>query len=324
MQEIRFFSAISGILLSYPPYRRQLRQLSAFDIQTIMDGIRYYKMNGAGNEIVMLDLRDTPVGVTPEAARAIAAGSASFFDQLMVLLPPKTAGTAAFVEIWNNDGSRSGACGNGTRCIAAMEFDRTGTDAVIFETEAGLLQTWRAGATVSVDMGVPKFGWADIPLAQPMDDTNAVALDYQGHGVRLSNPAVVNMGNPHAVFWVDDPQLYDLSRIGPELEHHALFPEKANISLAQLLSPAEIRLRVWERGAGETRACGSAACAVAVSAARSGRTGRDVRVHLPGGELHLVWRDDDHVVMTGPWELEHSGILPVTLFDASDRAADVA
>nr|WP_306265217.1 diaminopimelate epimerase [Pararhizobium sp. IMCC3301] len=296
----------------------------AFDTQTIMDGIRYYKMNGAGNEIVMLDLRDQSVVVTPEAARAIAARSASFFDQLMVLLPPKTAGTAAFVEIWNNDGSRSGACGNGTRCIAAMELDRLGTDTVSFETEAGLLPTSRAGTGISVDMGVPKFGWADIPLSQPMPDTNAIELDYEGHGVRLSNPAVANMGNPHAVFWVDDPQIYDLSLIGPELEQHPLFPEKANISLAQIISPEAIRLRVWERGAGETRACGSAACAVAVSAARSGRTGRDVRIHLPGGALRLVWRDDDHVVMTGPWELEHAGSLPVTLFDASDHIEDVA
>ena len=321
MQEIRFFAAISGILPSYPPYRRQLL---AFDTQIIMDGIRYFKMNGAGNEIVMLDLRDHPVVVTSQTARAIAARSASFFDQLMVLLPPKTEGTAAFVEIWNNDGSRSGACGNGTRCIAAMEFDRVGTDAVVFETEAGLLPTTRAGAGISVDMGVPKFGWADIPLLQPMHDTKAIELDYEGHGVKLSKPAVANMGNPHAIFWVDDAELYNLALIGPELEHHPLFPEKANISLAQIISPDEIQLRVWERGAGETRACGSAACAVAVRAARAGRTGRDVRIHLPGGELRLVWRDDDHVVMTGPWELEHSGVLPEALFAAPEHIEDVA
>ncbi|MCL4147256.1 UNVERIFIED_CONTAM: hypothetical protein GTU68_000599 [Idotea baltica] len=239
-------------------------------------------MNGAGNEIVMLDLRDHHVLVTPEAARAIAAREGSFFDQLMVLLPPKSDGTVAYVEIWNNDGSRSGACGNGTRCIAGMEFNRLGVDETVFETEAGLLQTIRKGTEVSVDMGLPKFGWADIPLSVRTENTTAIELVHEGHGVRLENPSVANMGNPHAIFWVDNVDDYNLSQIGPELEHHSMFPEKANISFAQVISHDEIRLRVWERGAGETKACGSAACAVAVSAARTGRTGRNVRIALPG------------------------------------------
>lgn len=289
-----------------------------------MNDIGYFKMNGAGNEIVMLDLRDHHVLVTPDAARAIAAKEGSFFDQLMVLLPPKTDGTVAYVEIWNNDGSRSGACGNGTRCIAGMEFNRLGVDQTVFETEAGLLQTIRKGAEISVDMGMPKFGWADIPLSVQLEDTTAIELVYEGHGVRLENPSVANMGNPHAIFWVDHADEYDLAQIGPELEHHIMFPEKANISFAQVISHDEIRLRVWERGAGETKACGSAACAVAVSAARTGRTGRTVRIALPGGDLSLSWRLDDHVIMTGPWELEHSGVLPSTMFAAAMPASDVA
>jgi len=289
-----------------------------------MNDISYSKMNGAGNEIVMLDLRDHHVSVTPEAARAIAAREGSFFDQLMVLLPPKSDGTVAYVEIWNNDGSRSGACGNGTRCIAGMEFDRLGVNETIFETEAGLLQTIRKGAEISVDMGRPKFGWADIPLSKQTEDTTAIELVYEGHGVRLENPSVANMGNPHAIFWVDNVDDYNLSQIGPELEHHGMFPEKANISFAQVISHDEVRLRVWERGAGETKACGSAACAVAVSAARTGRTGRTVRISLPGGNLNLSWRPDDHVIMTGPWELEHSGVLPSTIFAAAMPTSDVA
>jgi len=289
-----------------------------------MNDISYSKMNGAGNEIVMLDLRDHHVLVTPEAARAIAAREGSFFDQLMVLLPPKSDGTVAYVEIWNNDGSRSGACGNGTRCIAGMEFDRLGVNETIFETEAGLLQTIRKGAEISVDMGRPKFGWVDIPLSKQTEDTTAIELVYEGHGVRLENPSVANMGNPHAIFWVDNVNDYDLSLIGPELEHHGMFPEKANISFAQVISHDEIRLRVWERGAGETKACGSAACAVAVSAARTARTGRTVRISLPGGDISLSWRPDDHVIMTGPWELEHSGVLPSTMFAAAMPASDVA
>lgn len=289
-----------------------------------MNDISYSKMNGAGNEIVMLDLRDHHVLVTPEAARAIAARSSSFFDQLMVLLPPKSDGTVAYVEIWNNDGSRSGACGNGTRCIAGMEFDRLGVNETVFETEAGLLNTIRKGAEISVDMGPPHFGWADIPLSMQTEDTTAIELVYEGHGVRLENPSVANMGNPHAIFWVDNVDDYNLSQIGPDLEHHMMFPEKANISFAQVISRDEIRLRVWERGAGETKACGSAACATAVSAARTGRSGRTVRIALPGGVLSLSWRPDDHVIMTGPWELEHSGVLPSNMFAAAMPASDVA
>lgn len=289
-----------------------------------MSDISYNKMNGAGNEIVMLDLREHPVLVTPDAARAIAAGQGTFFDQLMVLLPPRTAGTVAYVEIWNNDGSRSGACGNGTRCIAGMEFERLGVDEAVFETEAGLLQTNRSGTAVSVDMGAPRFGWADIPLSVPADDTTAIKLSYEGHGVKLEEPSVANMGNPHAIFWVDDVEQFDLSVIGPELENHTMFPEKANISFARILAPDHIRLRVWERGAGETKACGSAACAVAVSAARINRCQRNVRVSLPGGDLNLFWREDGHVIMTGPWELEHSGTLPAAMFAPAASVSDVA
>lgn len=285
-----------------------------------MNGNRFYKMNGAGNEIVMLDLRSQSGVITPEIARAIANHEGAFFDQLMVLNEPRNAGTVAFVDIWNNDGSRSGACGNGTRCIAAMEFDKLGTNTAVFETEAGLLETVRSGEEITVDMGEPKFSWQDIPLARDAGDTKAIDLAYQGHGAVLSNPSVINMGNPHAIFWVEDAEVIDLAAVGPELEHHELFPELANISLAQVISSDHVLLKVWERGAGQTRACGSAACAVAVASARLAKTGRKVRISLPGGDLKMHWRDDNHVMMTGPWELEHEGILPASIFALSDAA----
>lgn len=285
-----------------------------------MTGNRFYKMNGAGNEIVMLDLRSQSGVITPEVARAIANHEGAFFDQLMVLNEPRNTGTVAFVDIWNNDGSRSGACGNGTRCIAAMEFDRLGTNAAVFETEAGLLETVRSGEEITVDMGEPKFSWQDIPLARDAGDTKAIDLEYQGHGAVLSNPSVVNMGNPHAIFWVEDAEVIDLAAVGPELEHHELFPELANISLAQVISSDHILLKVWERGAGQTRACGSAACAVAVASARLAKTERKVRISLPGGDLKMHWRDDNHIMMTGPWELEHEGILPASILALSDAA----
>lgn len=285
-----------------------------------MDGNRFYKMNGAGNEIVMLDLRRQSGVVTPDIARAIANHNGAFFDQLMVLKEPQNADTAAFIDIWNNDGSRSGACGNGTRCIAAMEFDRLGIDSAVFETEAGLLETVRAGSEVTVDMGEPKFNWQDIPLARDAGDTRAIDLVYEGHGAILANPSVVNMGNPHAIFWVENAEAIDLAAVGPELEYHALFPELANISLAQVISDDNILLKVWERGAGQTRACGSAACAVAVASARLSKTGRIVRISLPGGDLKIEWREDNHILMTGPWELEHEGVLPASMFAKSDAA----
>lgn len=279
-------------------------------------GPSFTKMNGIGNEIVVLDLRDRPERVTAEAARAIAALPGAHFDQLMVLYPPRTPGTDAAMRIFNVDGSESAACGNGTRCVAALEFSATGRHRVLLETRAGVLACDDAGGgLVTVDMGTPKFGWADIPLAEPFHDTRAIELQIGPIDAPiLHSPSVVNVGNPHAVFWVDDVAAYDLARIGPMLENHPIFPERANISLAAVTAPDALTLKVWERGAGLTRACGSAACAAAVSAARTRRTGRTVRVSLPGGDLVITWTDADRILMTGPAELEHTGEVPAAVF----------
>jgi diaminopimelate epimerase len=271
----------------------------------------FAKMNGLGNEIVVVDLRGSARVFTAGEVRAIAARPASRFDQMMVLHDPRTPGTQAYVRIYNTDGSEAEACGNGMRCVAWMEAGRTGRRALQFETSAGVLDVAVAGIDrITVDMGTPRFGWQDIPLAEPFHDTRTIELQV-GPIDRpiLHSPSVVNVGNPHAVFWVVDVGACDLGRIGPMLEHHPLFPERANISLAHVVSPTAITLRTWERGAGLTRACGSAACAAVVCAARKKLTGRQVTVTLPGGPLEIEWRADDRILMTGPVELEHQGVL---------------
>jgi diaminopimelate epimerase len=289
--------------------------------------IRYAKMNGLGNEILVVDARADVVvaaALTPDAVRAIAASPRTAFDQLMLMLPPRTPGTDAFVRIFNADGSMSGACGNGTRCIAALVMAETGTGHATFETAGGLLPAWDAGGgLIGVDMGAPRLAWNEIPLAEPFHDTSAIELQVGPIDAPiLHSPAVVNMGNPHAVFFVDDAQAIDLARIGPMLENHPIFPERANISLAQVTAPDAITLRVWERGAGLTRACGSAACATVVAAVRRRLTGRSVTVTLPGGPLLIEWRErDGHVLMTGSFEHEHDGEIAL---DATLTAAQPA
>jgi diaminopimelate epimerase len=279
---------------------------------------RFLKMNGLGNEITVLDLRGTSAQVSSREAQAIAAYPRSRFDQLMVLHDPVTEGTDAYLRIYNTDGSESGACGNGTRCVAWAMLDdpvmaRPGGRELLLETKAGLLPVSREDAlTFAVDMGAPRLRWHEIPLRDPFPDTRAIGLEA-GHG--LGKPSAVNMGNPHAIFWVEDPAAYDLAAIGPRLEHDPVFPERANISLATVRSPEHVVLRVWERGAGLTRACGSAACAAVVAGARKGLTARKARVTLPGGDLLIDWREsDDHVHMTGPVELEWEGTLAPQLF----------
>ena len=280
----------------------------------------FVKMNGLGNEIVVVDMRDAPAAISAADARAAAQPKGAPYDQMMALYPPRTGGTESFVRIFNSDGSEAGACGNGMRCIADMVSKKTGKDRITFETQAGLLDCWKDGASsyFTVDMGPPRFNWNEIPLAEEFRDTRAIELQIGPIDKPiLHSPSVVNMGNPHAVFWVDDVNAYDLAKIGPLLEHHPVFPERANITLAHVKSPEHVVIRTWERGAGLTRACGSAACAAAVAAARLKRTGRKVRITLPGGDLLIEWRETDgHVLMTGPIEYEYEGRFDPALFGA--------
>jgi diaminopimelate epimerase len=272
----------------------------------------FIKMNGLGNEIVIVDLRRVPRPIS--AAEARAAARQEPYDQLMALYPSGGAADAS-IRIYNSDGSEAGACGNGMRCVASLVSAETGKSRLTFDTIAGNVACWRADEGLfTVDMGVPRFRWDEIPLAKATPDTRAIGLQFGPPGAPiLSSPSAVSIGNPHAIFWVENPLSFDLRTIGPQLEHHPLFPERANITLAATPARDHIVIRTWERGAGLTKACGSAACASAVAAARLDRTGRKVTVTLPGGDLAIEWREsDDHVLMTGPVEYEHAG-----RFDAS-------
>ncbi|MBS4084135.1 MAG: diaminopimelate epimerase [Rhizobiales bacterium] len=283
----------------------------------------FVKMNGIGNDIVVLDLRADSAPVTEDDARAIARKEAVPYDQLMVLYPPRMAGTDAYVRIFNSDGSEAQACGNGMRCVVSREVKKTGRHDFVYETRAGLIPAhFENENTITVDMGKPRFAWNEIPLAEEFRDTRMIELQIGPIDAPvLHSPSVVSMGNPHAVFWVDDPYAYDLERFGPMLENHPIFPERANISLAHVKDREHIVMRTWERGAGLTKACGSAACAVAVSAARTKRTGRKVHLSLPGGNLFIEWREsDDHVLMTGSAEFEFEGVLDAKILNTTSAA----
>ncbi|WP_189426082.1 diaminopimelate epimerase [Devosia pacifica] len=273
-------------------------------------------MNGLGNAILVVDIRDQG-RISSETARHLAAQPRTAFDQAMVIAAPRTPGTDALVTIYNADGSKAGACGNGTRCVAYYLGRETGKSELLLETVSGLLAVTNADQEmITVDMGKPRFEWDQIPLEEPFADTTGIELQVGPiDKPALHTPSVVNVGNPHAVFWVhNDPDEYALDRFGPLLENHPIFPERANISVAQVLAPDRIKVRVWERGAGLTLACGTAACAVAVTAARKGLAARAATIVLPGGELQISWREsDDHILMTGPWELEHEGTLDAEL-----------
>jgi diaminopimelate epimerase len=281
----------------------------------------FVKMNGLGNEILVVDMRAHSASIGASEARAAARSAGAPYDQLMALHAPRTPGTDAYVRIYNNDGSESGACGNGIRCVAELLFKETGKSALTLETGAGLLTCWKGDRPLisTVDMGKPRFAWNEIPLAEQIEDTRAIELRIGPVDQPvLHSPSVVSMGNPHAIFWVDDVAAYDLAKIGPLLENHPIFPERANISIAHVASREHVAVRTWERGAGLTKACGSAACASAVAAARLGLVERTVTVALPGGELRIEWRaSDDHVLMTGPVAYEYEGKFDRTLFMAS-------
>jgi diaminopimelate epimerase len=278
----------------------------------------FVKMNGIGNEIVVVDLRSGAPAITPPEARSAASPQGAPYDQLMALYPARVGGTDAFVRIYNNDGSEAGACGNGMRCVASIIAAASGKHTLAFETTAGLINCWKNDSgQFTVDMGKPRFAWNEIPLAEEFRDTRAIELQIGPIDKPvLHSPSVVNMGNPHAIFWVDDVNAYDLGRFGPLLENHPIFPDRANVTLAHIVDREHITIRTWERGAGLTKACGSAACATAVAAARLKRTERKVTMMLPGGELVIEWRaSDDHVLMTGPVEFEFEGRFDPALFD---------
>ena len=269
-----------------------------------MAGLPFIKMHGLGNDFVVIDGRATTVSLDPAWVRAVAdRRSGVGCDQLVVIEPAD--GADARLHFRNADGSVTAACGNATRCVARLLMAENGADSVVIETDAGRLDCRAAaGGGITVDMGEARFGWRDIPLAEEAD-TLELDLGVAGLGAAVA----VSVGNPHAVFFVDDAEAVDLARIGPGLERHAMFPERANIEIAQVNAEDRIRLRVWERGVGITRACGSGACATLAAAARRGLAGREAEVALDGGALAIALRDDGHVLMTGPASESFRGTL---------------
>ncbi|WP_084420805.1 diaminopimelate epimerase [Henriciella litoralis] len=264
--------------------------------------MQVWKMNGAGNAFAIFDARQQGFAPSPDKIREIAAEMKA--DQVMSIEADE--GATAFLRIWNSSGEEVGACGNGTRAVAHLLLEESGVDEVRIRTAADLLRGLRAdNGLVTVDMGRPIMEWERIPLSEKMDvrgvDVRIGPMDKP----YLAKPAVVSMGNPHAVFFVEDVDAYDIPAIGPLIEWHPLFPEGTNVGFAQIIDRETIRLRVWERGAGLTKACGTGACAALVCAARANKTERRAKLILDGGELIIDWqRSDDHVLMTGPVELE--------------------
>ena len=275
----------------------------------------FLKMHGLGNDFVVLDARTAALDLTPERRRAIADRRLGVgCDQLIVLEPPTEREADVFMRIYNPDGGEAGACGNATRCVASVVMDERKTDQVTVQTIAGLLESQKTGVgsnglpVISVDMGLARLDWRDIPVREACD-TNHMPV---GIGP-LQDPVGTNMGNPHATFFVDDAAAIPLGELGPKLEHDRFFPERANIGVAQLLGEGRLRLRVWERGAGITLACGSGACAAVVAASRRGLVPRKAEVVLEGGTLTIEWLRDDHVLMTGGIAVAFKGELDRSL-----------
>ncbi len=252
-------------------------------------GTAFIKMHGAGNDFAIFDARVTPIAMPPARIRRLADRHTGIgCDQLIVL--EHSASADLFMRIYNPDGSESGACGNATRCVASL----IGNSARI-ETRAGILLASAAPAGVTINMGHPRYDWEDIPLSVPMDSADMPV----GWG-RLERPTAVNMGNPHAVFFVENLDSIPLDLLGPEIENDPLFPERVNVNVAQLLGDNRIRLRVWERGAGLTLACGSGACATFAAARRRRLIGPQADILLPGGTLSITESADGSLLMTGP------------------------
>ncbi|MDB9890488.1 diaminopimelate epimerase [Alphaproteobacteria bacterium] len=274
----------------------------------------FLKMHGLGNDFIVLDARDPANGIPDVIGVAVAKGLADRHfgigcDQILVIRA--SAKADVFMQILNSDGSDAAACGNGTRCVADLVMRDLGLSKLSIETDAGILQSWRAAEdanNIAVDMGPARLAWDEVPLASPAD-TAAVDL-----GALAPVTAVcLSMGNPHAVLFVDNVEAVDLAHIGPQLEHHPLFPDRANISFVTMVGPDQFRMRVWERGGGITFACGSGACAVGVAVKRSGRGARRNEIIMDGGSVFIDWQDDGtsggRVIMRGPVAYVFEGVL---------------
>lgn len=274
--------------------------------------VPFWKMNGLGNKIIVADMRAHDLEIVPEAAVALDHQEATKFDQIMEVHNSDNPDVDANIRILNSDGSEAQACGNGTRCVVSWLHGQEAKEHWLFKTAAGLLNSnYVDDSKITVDMGAPRFGWDEIPLEEEFHDTTGIELQVGPiDDPVLHTPSAANIGNPHVVFWApEDVWTYELDKFGSLLENHPIFPERCNISIANVPARDHIILRTWERGAGLTGACGSAACAALVCAARKDLTGRKAIVTVPGGDLEIEWTDRGRILMTGPVEYEFSGKL---------------
>lgn len=270
----------------------------------------FLKMNGLGNDFVVVEARSAPFAPAPEEVRRLADRAGGLGCDQLIAIEPSKAGDA-FMRIWNADGEEVSACGNAARCVGWLVMQAGGRDAATIETRAGLLSAVRAGPErVTVDMGEPRLDWRDIPLAEEMDTARVELQVGPIDAPLLHTPGCVSMGNPHVVFFVEDAEAAPVAEVGPLIERHPLFPEGVNVGFAEVKSRERIRLRVWERGAGLTKACGTGACAALVAAHRRGLADRKATLVLDGGELDIEWRESDgHVLMSGPVAVDYAGQL---------------
>lgn len=274
-------------------------------------------MHGLGNDFAIFDGRSSDFAPSENFLRAVGNRRRGVgCDQIIVLREPEEFEADVHMEIYNADGSRAGACGNATRCVASLMFDELGRKKCVVETISGLLEAWEdSSGMIAVDMGAPHLAWNEIPLAREADTLTAPVASGG-----LSSPCCVNVGNPHAVFFVPDAEAVKLSEVGSRLENDPMFPERCNIEIAKIITPDRIRMRVWERGCGITEACGTGACATLVAAVRRGLSARRATIVLDGGELVIEWRGDNHVVMIGPVGFSFSGVIAEDFGDEKRRA----
>ncbi len=275
-----------------------------------MQSMKYLKMNGLGNQFIVLQNNGARLELMPQQVSGINAQKGKEFDQLLSIEPSQNADI--YMGIWNNDGSEVAACGNGTRAVAWAYLKATNKESVSIETKAGILNAQLVAENmVAVDMGKPRLNWNEIPLSEEMQ---TIRMELQIGPIDdplYWGPSAVSMGNPHCIFFIDDVESVALDKIGPMIEYHPLFPEQTNVEFAQIWDRKNIRMRVWERGVGITRACGTGACATLVAGVRRKLVDRLANIHLDGGVLQIEWRDDDHVIMTGAVELEAKGEIEI-------------
>jgi len=273
------------------------------------NGVPFRKMHGLGNDFVVLDARSAALNLTVDTAKAIANRRTGVgCDQILVMEPPRNGGDV-FMGIRNSDGGEVASCGNGSRCVARLILDETGKSEAVLETTAGpVVARATENGWIAVDMGPAYETWSDIPLARETDTLHLPISEGA-----LSDPVAVGVGNPHMVFFVNDAQAINLADLGPKLEHHPLFPERTNVEAVQVIDKGHLRMRVWERGAGITQACGTGACATLVAAVRRGLANRKATITLDGGDLEIEWREDGHIIMTGPASNAFTGVLDKSL-----------